>query len=119
MTAGAPAVYSINYEFHSSRYVTEVGSITCRTRYSPPTSITWLRDGVAVDVDGDRYKMTQTVTHRRRSYYDNILLINNATDLVGNHTFTCSINNLAGSTTSSVSTTLSGDYHLNPTTTHI
>lgn len=112
MILGAPNVYSSFYQdFSSYSYSSrEIGSITCRTRYSPPTIVTWQRDGVTVDVDGDRYQMTQTVTDRRNSYYDNILLVHNAADLVGNHTFTCSISNYAGSTFASTNTTMRGYY---------
>lgn len=88
---------------------TELGSITCRTRYSPPTYVTWERDGVAVPVNGDRYEMTQTVTDRGSSYYDSVLLIRDAVDLAGNHTYTCCIRNYVGNTCKSTSTYMRGE----------
>ena len=82
----------------------------CRTKYSPPTNVIWRRDGVAIDVDGDRYQMTQTVTDRGNSYYDNVLLIRNAVHLAGTHTYTCFISNSAGSTSTNIQTTMTGEY---------
>ena len=88
---------------------TELGNITCRTRNSPPTYVTWERDGVRVPVNGDRYEMIQTVTDRQNSYYDSVLLIRDAVDLAGNHTYTCCVRNYAGSTCKTTSTHMTGE----------
>ena len=63
-----------------------------------------------MNVDGDLYQMTQTVTHRGNSYYENVLLIRNAVHLAGNHTYTCSISNRAGSTSANIHTTMTGKF---------
>lgn len=105
----APSVYQSYYrDLSRSSGLTEVGTITCRTQYSPPTNVIWRRDGVRVNVDGDRYKMTQTVTDRGNSRYDNILLIRNAVHLAGSHTYTCFISNSVGSTSNNIRTTMTG-----------
>ena len=89
-----------------------LGTLECLTRYSPPTTVIWLRDGAAVHVDGVGYEMMQIVTDRRNSLYKNILLIRNATDLAGNHTYTCSVSNAAGSRSQNISTALTGEHDL-------
>ena len=63
---------------------------------------------MTIDIDNDRYVMTQTITDRHSSYYDNILQIMDVISLAGNHLFTCSVSNLAGSTSQDISTTLRG-----------
>ena len=69
----------------------------------------WLRDGVAVEVDGEGYDMIQSVIERQSySRYNNTLLIRKAADLAGNHTYSCTITNSAGSTSQVVKTTLKG-----------
>ena len=105
---GAPSMYSSKYTDWSSHNSSQLGTLECLTRYSPPTTITWLRDGVPVLVDGDKYEMIQTVTNRGNSYYNSTLLIRYAADLAGNHTYTCTITNNAGTTTQSIRTTMTG-----------
>ena len=63
-------------------------------------------------VDGDKYEMIQTVTDRGSSYYNSTLLIRHAADLAGNHTYTCTITNNAGTTTQSIETTMTGYYYI-------
>ena len=88
-----------------------LGTLECLTQNSPPTTVTWLRDGVAVHVDGVGYEMMQIVTERQSYFrYKNTLFIRNAADLVGEHTYTCSVSNAAGSNSQSISTTLTGKH---------
>ena len=71
----------------------------------------WLRDGVRVHVDGERYEMIQSVIERQSySRYRNTLLIRDVGDLTGDHIYTCTITNNAGSTSKSVNTTLKGKH---------
>lgn len=107
---GAPSIYNSYYQDLSTNPAsTAVGIITCQSRYSPPTNITWQRDGVAIDINDDRYVMLQTVTDQYNlTYYDNVLQIMDVVSLAGNHIFTCSISNLAGSTSQDISTMLRG-----------
>ena len=111
----APHVYRSGYtdlsENNSDTTLNLLGTIICSTRYSPPTNVTWERDGVTVSVDGEKYEMIQTVTDRSNSYYDNILLIRDAIGLAGNHTYTCDISNYAGSTSQDISTNMTGSSH--------
>ena len=106
--SAAPSIYSIKYTDWSYNYDFDIlGTVECLTQYSPPTKVTWLRDGVPVEVDGIGYKMMQIVTHRYNSLYNNTLIITNAAHLAGEHTYNCTIENRAGTTTRSVETTLS------------
>ena len=110
---GAPSVYSSRYSDLSNTYGNVLGSLECLTQYSPPTNVTWLRDGVRVHLDGERYEMIQSVIERQwyrdtLSEYNNTLLIRDATDLVGVHTYTCTITNSAGSTFQNINTRLTG-----------
>ena len=89
-----------------------LGTIICSTYNSPPTNVTWKRDGVTVPLDGDRYEMAQTVTNRGSSYYDSVLLVRDAVGLAGNHIYTCNISNYAGSTSKNISTNMTGNSHM-------
>ena len=107
---GAPYVYSSRYSDLSNTYGNILGSLECLTQYSPPTNVIWLRDGVRVHVDGERYEMIQSVIERQSySRYRNTLLIRDAADLVGVHTYTCTITNSAGRTSRSINTRLEGN----------
>ena len=109
--SGAPSVYSSSYTDMSNTRGSVLGTLECLTQYSPPTTVTWLRDGVAVHVDGVGYETMQIVTERQSySRYKNVLLIRNAAELVGTHTYTCSVSNAAGSNSRSISTTLTGKH---------
>ena len=105
---GAPSVYGIKYiDWSNNSDFDVLGTIECLTEYSPPTNVTWLRDGVPIEVDGEGYEVIQAVIDRPNSRYNNTLIIRNAVDLAGDHEYNCTIDNRAGTTTSSVATTLS------------
>jgi hypothetical protein len=75
--------------------------VECYTTGSPPTTVIWKRDGAVIDAKSSRYDTLQIATDRRHSHFRNILLINDVFDVVGNYTFTCEIENSAGSTSHS------------------
>ena len=104
-------MYSSSYTDMSNTEGSVLGTLECLTQNSPPTTVTWLRDGVAVNVDGVGYEMMQIVTERQSySRYKNVLLIRNAAELAGNHTYTCSVSNAAGSNSQRISTTLTSKH---------
>ena len=71
-------------------------TLTCTSTGSPATTVTWTRDGGALTVDGTTYSMTQTVTDRRTSTYENVLSISfDAPSNVGD--YTCTVSNALGS----------------------
>ena len=107
--SGAPSVYSVKYTDWSETESDLLGTIECLTQNSPPTSVTWLRDGIPVEVDGVGLEMIQTVVERwSYSRYNNTLLVRNAAQLAGNHTYNCTVTNAAGTNTNWVNTTLTG-----------
>ena len=103
-------MYSIKFiDWSESRDFDVLGTIECLTQNSPPTNVTWLRDGVEVEVDGEGYEMIQSVIERQSySRYNNTLIIRNAADLAGYHHYCCSISNSAGSTSDCVATSWTG-----------
>ena len=111
VAAGAPLVYSIAY--NERRHVSSdgvLGSLNCLSQNSPPTTVTWTRDGSTIEVDGQDYEMMQIVLERRSYFrYQNTLLIKNAVELAGNHSYCCSVSNAAGTSASQcVDTTWTG-----------
>ena len=84
---------------------TVLGVIEFKT-YGPPTNVMWMRDGEPVTVDGSGYEMILTVANRvgilTPLQYNNKLLIRNAVDLVGYHTYTCIVSNYAGNSSKTV-----------------
>ena len=104
---GAPSVYSISYnQRHRVSRDGVLGTIDCLTQNSPPTTVTWTRDGSTIEVDGEGYEMMHIVTERQSySRYKNTLLIRNAVDLAGNHRYCCRVSNSAGTSSSECVTT--------------
>ena len=86
------------------------GELQFSTYYSPPTNVTVLRDGQPVTVDGSGYEMILTIANRGpySTRYSNKLLIRNAVDLIGYHTYTCIVSNYAGNTNNTVETVFIG-----------
>ena len=83
--------------------------VECYTMNSPPTTVTWKRDGVKIDVQTDpHYETLQVVVDRINSHYRSILLIRSVLEIMGNHTFMCEIQNSGGSTYHSVTIDTSG-----------
>ena len=82
--------------------------VDCYTMHFPPTTVTWKRDGMEIDLCSKHYQTEQIVVDRINSHYRNILLIQNVFDIIGNHTFTCEIQNSAGSTYHGVTIDLPG-----------
>ena len=87
-----------------------LGVIEFSTCNSPPTYVTWLRDGEPVTVDGSGYEMMQIVHERTEGDYirSSRLLIRNAVDLIGYHTYTFIVSNYAGITNKTVNTVFIG-----------
>ena len=90
-----------------------LGSVVCLTQNSPPTTVSWTRDGVAIQMDGVAYDMIQQVIERQSySRYNNTLLIRDAIELAGDHSYCCIASNYAGnSTPECVNTTWSGKFY--------
>ena len=56
-------------------YNSERRTLTCVSTGSPPTTVSWSKDGYKLTVDGTTYRMTQTVEDRTTSTYENVLAL--------------------------------------------
>lgn len=68
-----------------------LATYSCFTQNSPPTTLSWTKNGVPLTIDNIHYRTIQVVTNRLTSSYKNILLVYDITALLGNPTFTCNI----------------------------
>ena len=75
-------------------------TLTCTSTGSPATTVSWTRNGQPVTIDGNTYQLTQTVTDRAASTYENVLTINQPLASILGSTFTCTVTNIFGSVTS-------------------
>ena len=68
-----------------------------------------LRDGESMEFGGVTYQLTQTVTNRAGSTYENVLTINQSlADILGSN-FTCSVENTIGTAESSQPLTITSE----------
>lgn len=74
-------------------------TLTCTSTGSPATTVSWLRDGLPLTIDGSTFQMTQTVINRRAATYENVLIINDVQANIVDHTYTCTVANVLGSDT--------------------
>ncbi len=70
-------------------------TLTCTSIGSPATTITWMKDGSPLVINGTTYCMEQTVTERPTSTYDNVLTIVDSGSSFG--TYSCEVSNALGS----------------------
>ena len=88
-------------------------SIICTTTGSPPTTVSWMRNGdeLTTSVGAGRYTSSQTVIDRPSSTYDNVLTIKGSyEDAVGD--YSCDISNSLGAT--SANKTINGNENFVP-----
>ena len=75
-------------------------TLTCTSTGSPATNVSWTRNRQPLIVDGNTYKMSQTVTNRASSTYENVLIIDQPLATIIGSTFTCTVENMFGFDTS-------------------
>ena len=93
----APRVTTLERSISSS-----FTTLTCTSTGSPPTTVTWTKDGVTLPANETIYSFTQTLVDRATSTYNNTLTIDASfVDVIGN--YSCSVSNSIG--TSSVQET--------------
>ena len=101
----APRVTSL---YHTSSTTNLTLTLTCTSTNSPATTVTWMKDGDTLDIDGVKYKTYQTVTDRRSSTYENTLVVDDVIENIPGN-YTCRVTNRLGSS-SRVLTVSEGKY---------
>ena len=81
-------------------------TLTCTSTTSIATTVTFMRDGNAINgimrdgdsatVNGVTYQLSQTLTNRIQSTYDNVLTITEPLSSLAGSTFTCQVENALG-----------------------
>ena len=85
---GKPRISSLTV----SETITDV-IFNCISTESPATSVTWLRDGTAIQNVGYRV-LEQHLVDRRLSTYENLLII--PTTMILSGTYSCNVSNVLG-----------------------
>ena len=65
-------------------------TLTCTSTGGPPTTVTWRKNGVLVDLS--LYEQSQRLVDAMEATYQSVLFNDNVTDFVG--TFTCEVSNV-------------------------
>ena len=73
------------------------------------TTVGPLRDGESMDFGGVTYQLTQTVTNRAQSAYQNVLIISQLLADIEGSSFTCSVENTVGMSTPSAPLEIMGE----------
>ena len=81
-------------------------TLTCTSSTSITTTVTFMKDGNAINgivrdgdsatVNGVTYQLSQTLTDRAQSTYDNVLTITEPLSSLAGSTFTCQVANALG-----------------------
>ena len=85
-----------------------VATYTCETRGFPPTWLSWTRNGELLTIDDTRYSTMQIVTNRAGSYFDNVLLVYDITELLGDPVYQCNVSSRFGSVVGDIQERVSG-----------
>ena len=72
-------------------------TLKCTTTGSPATTVTWTRNERPLTIDGNTYRLTQTVTNRAAATYENVLTITEQHSSIVGATFACRVRNTLGS----------------------
>ena len=93
-------------------------TLTCTSTTSIATNVTFMREGNSIDgivrdgdsvtVNGVTYQLSQTLTNRTQSTYDNVLTITEALSSLAGSNFTCQVENALGVSAISQSITILG-----------
>ena len=91
---------------------TSIGSVATTVTFirDSTTTVGPLRDGESMDFGGVTYQLTQTVTNRAGSTYQNVLTISQPLSSIVGSTFTCSVQNTIGTSSDSLPITVNGKH---------
>jgi hypothetical protein len=89
--SGPPVIESLEYGVNGhGLYI-----IKCTTSGTPPTKVTWTRNGVAIGYKDGTYKQTQILVNRTKTEYQNVLTVEGSfEDATG--TYGCTVDNSLG-----------------------
>ena len=100
---GVPSIYSTSYIDLTSDPSTDfLAKLECLSQRSIPTNVTWWMNGIEVDMDNSSYQTVQRVVQQSGSYFQNTLLITDLFGALGNHSYTCSVENHFGNDSETV-----------------
>ena len=111
--AGAPLVQAINFTNILGQDTGDMSTLAvvfCSTQNSPPTDVTWMKDGEVLVLDSVTYWSIHEVTNRANSRYDVKLMIGDVIGIGGVHNYTCAVNNSRGRHSKTITTSVSGNY---------
>lgn len=108
-----PTIYYTSYTDLTSDLSTDfLAKLECRSQRSIPTNVTWWRNGIEVDIDDGSYQIVQRVVQQRSSYFQNTLLIKDLFGALGNHSYTCSVENHFGNDSETVTFNKKGNSYI-------
>ena len=81
--AASPSITSLLFDRNST-------TLTCTSTDGPPTTVSWMVDGVPVN--RSLYEQSQRLVDAERATYENVLFNNDVANFVG--TFTCEVSNV-------------------------
>ena len=82
---GSPSITSVLFDRDDT-------TLNCTSTGGPPTSVTWRKNGVPVNVS--LYQQSQSVVDTETATYENVLFNDDISNFVG--TFTCEVGNVRG-----------------------
>ena len=91
-TTVPPTIMDMEYDEDSR-------SVRCISTGSPATVVSWMKDEVIIDESSTDYTLTQTITNRATSTYNNILTVNEGA-VTG--MYSCTVTNDIGTATGQV-----------------
>ena len=82
---GSPSITFLLFDRNST-------SLTCTSTGGPPTTVSWRKNGVPVDLS--LYEQSQRLVDAESATYQSVLFSDDVTNLVG--AFTCEVSNVRG-----------------------
>ena len=96
--SAAPRVIILQQDMTNEKF-----KLVCVSTGSPPTNVIWTKDNSTLHIDGATYKMTQTVTNRTSSTYENVLIIEDSIDSLPGE-YSCAVANVFGISNKEITT---------------
>ena len=90
---GAPGMEPLTYHEDNRTF-------TCVSTGSPATTVSWMKDGNNITIDGNQYSFSQTIIDRTSSTYRNVLRADAPGGVAG--VYNCTVTNVLGSNSTSV-----------------